>query len=374
MALADSKSAIGAVSELLKSQLTVNTMATTVDIGRPEGAANTEGPKFNLFLYQVDIDGHLRNLPLDEGQAPPVWVVLHYLLTAFDSDKESDSIAAHKLLSEGMLALQELNFIEPISLELKDNPEPLAVTFDTADSELLSKVMQGTDEKYRVSIGFQIRPVMIAPTTPPGYALPVTSVGPPPDEGVVVIPSLGPKLETLEPEKFEAGDEITLAGIDIGTQIEEIRLGTTPFGVTAAKPGEIKAKIAADTDLSPGSYPVTAVRKLPGDQVMTSNALLGHLLPSLATATPGAVTNTAGMVSGPLTLTGHHLGKQGDSIFVAFYRNGNVALMVEATGAAAQTSLNVSVSIDDALPEGDYFIILRVNGEQAKNAPKVDWT
>ncbi|MCH5373507.1 MAG: DUF4255 domain-containing protein, partial [Planctomycetes bacterium] len=108
MALADSKNAIGAVSNLLKSRLTVSTSATTVDIGRPEAAAATSGPKFNLFLYQVEIDGHLRNVPLDQGQPPPVWVVLHYLLTAFDAEKESDSIDAHELLGEGMLALHEL--------------------------------------------------------------------------------------------------------------------------------------------------------------------------------------------------------------------------------------------------------------------------
>lgn len=374
MALADSKAAIGTVSELLQTQLTGATTATTVDIGRPEAAAGAGGRKFNLFLYQVDIDGHLRNQPLDEGQAAPIWVVLHYLMTAFDSGKESDSIAAHKLLSEGMLALHELNFIRPTSNALKDNPEPLTVTFDVTDSELLSKIMQGADEKYRVSMGFQVRPVMIAPGVEPSYALPVTSVGPPEEPGVVVIPSLGPRLDAIKPESFEAGDTITLSGGDIGTEIDEIRLGAAAFGVTAAKPGEIKATIAAATDLSPGSYPVTAVRGLPGAQTMASNAILGHLLPTLATAVPGALTNTAGMVRGPLTLTGHHLGKPTDSIFVAFYRNGSVARMLEATGAAAQNALAVTLDTEAAIPEGDYFIILRVNGEQAKKAIEVSWT
>jgi len=374
MALVDSRNAIGAISDLLKTRLTMSTSATTADVGRPEAAAASSGPKLNLFLYQIEIDGHLRNVPLDQGQPPPVWVVLHYLLTAFDVDKESDSVDAHELLGEGMLALHELNLHQPTASQLRDNPEPLAITFDDADAELVSKIMQSSDEKYRVSVGLQVRPVMIAPSVPPGYALPVTSVGPPTDEGVVVIPSLGPKLDNLEPEKFEAGTEITLTGADVGTQISEIRLGDVSFGVTSARPGAIKAVIDAATELSPGSYPVRAVRVLPGNQQLTSNALLAHLLPTLTTAVPEGLTTAAGAVSGRLTLTGHHLGTAADSIFVAFYGQDRVALMLEATGIPAQDSLDVTVSVDEALPAGDYRIILRVNGEQARNAPLVSWT
>ena len=68
MALADSKQAIGAVSTLLKTQLTGSTSVGTVDVGRPDDASETTGHKYNLFLYQVDIDGHLRNQPLDRAE------------------------------------------------------------------------------------------------------------------------------------------------------------------------------------------------------------------------------------------------------------------------------------------------------------------
>ena len=375
MALVDSKKAIGAVSTLLQTQLsTPNTTAVTVDIGRPDISAETGGPKFNLFLYQIDMDGHLRNFPLDEGQMPPLWLVLHYILTAFDVDKNSDSILAHNLLGEGLLTLYELNFIEPsLNVASVDNPEPLKITFDSADSELLAKIMQGTDEKYRVSAAFQIRPVMIAPSESPRYALPVKTIGPPSAQGVVVLPSLGPKLETINPGKFVPGDTITLTGLDIGTEIEEIRLNNTTFPVVAAKTGEIKANIPVDTTLSPGSYPVRAVLKLAGDQEMSSNAVLGHLLPNLVSAAPGVLTNTGSNFYGDLTLTGDHLGGPNDSIYIGFYHNRSIALMLEATGTNNQTSLVVSVPIDDALPEGDYFIILRVNGEQATNAPQISW-
>lgn len=374
MALADTKDAMGAVTDLLKNQLTINTNANTVDIGRPEQALATNCPKLNLFLYQIDIDGQLRNHPLDQGQKPPLWLVLHYLLTAYDEDKESNSIEAHKLLGEGMLALQEMNSIKSSSPALESNPEPLKITFDVADSELLSRIMQGADEKYRLSAAFQIRPVMLVPSMLPGYGLPVKTVGRPGDEGVVVLPSLGPKIETLDPVKFAPGEEIILTGLDIGTDTEEILLGEMVFPVTAAKVGEIRTVIAGNTALSAGSYPITAVRTLPGGLKIRSNALLGYLLPVVDLALPGALTLFNGRMHGALTLTGNHLGGVDDSIFVGFYRNGAVVLMLQATGTAAQTSLTVTVEEEDALSPGEYFIILRVNGAQATNAPPVEWT
>jgi len=374
MALKDSKQAIGAVSELLKSQLTLETIANTVDIGRPEEVSATNCPKLNIFLYQIDFDGQLRNHPLDEGQRAPLWIVLRYLLTAFDISKESDTSDAHELLGEGILALNEMNFIEPSVLALADNPEPLKITFDRADSELLSKIMQGSDEKYRLSAAFQVRPVMIAPSVSPRYALPVKTVGSPAEEGVAIMPSLGPKLESVKPEKFTQGETITLTGIDIGTVIEEVRLGNIRFPVIAAKTGEIQALINPNPELSAGSYPITVIRTLKGGQIIISNAVLGTLLPTVTNATSGALTESAGLFSGNLTLTGELLGGPDDSIFVAFYRDKKIALMLEGAGALDQTTLTVNVDSDNALPPGDYFIILRVNGAQAANAPMVDWS
>ena len=377
MSLADSKQAIGAVSNLLKTQLTNNTTAGTVDIGRPETAAATDGNKYNLFLYQIDIDGHLRSFALDSGQASPLWLVLHYLLTAFDSHKESDSSDAHTLLGEGMLALQELNFLRPSSVSLASNPEPLKITFDSADSELLSKIMQGTDEKYRVSVAFQVRPIMIAPTVPPLYSLPVKTVGPPGAEGVVVIPSLGPRLESVDPEKFIAGTELTITGQDVNASVTEVIVGGESYPVSDAAEGQIKMTVPAATTLSAGSHELYLVRELAGGRKLKSDSLAVQLLPEVTGALPGtptALTTSSAGVYGDLTINGRLLGGTDDSIFVAFYQDGAVALLLEATGTAAQTSLVVTVIEDQALDAGNYYIIVRVNGAQATDAPEVTWS
>jgi len=48
--------------------------------------------------------------------------------------------------------------------------------------------------------------------------------------------------------------------------------------------------------------------------------------------------------------------------------------MLEATGVAAQNSVSVTLTIEQALDPGTYYAILRVNGEQALASPAVNWT
>src|SRR5262249_22080429 len=154
MALADTRQAIGAVSRLLVSRLVATGIVPNVTVGRTEPSGTISNPRLNVFLYELTLDGSLRNTPLDEGQATPLWLVLRYLLTAFDKDGISDSTEAHGLLGAGMQALQDLNFFALNGLPaevvkaLNEGPELLKLTFDDASHELISKIMQGADEKY----------------------------------------------------------------------------------------------------------------------------------------------------------------------------------------------------------------------------------
>lgn len=374
MAFAQTKEAIGAVSLLLSTQLAGRTSATTVDIGRPEQAVNSPNSrKFNLFLYQVEFDPQLKNYSLDERQPVPLWLVLHYLLTAFDSSKETDSEDAHRLLGEGLLALHELNFISPDStiLELADNPEPLKITFDHTDAELISKIMQSSEEKYRLSASIQVRPVMIASSEPPAYAPAIKTIGPPGKEGVVVVPTMGPVLKKLSPEKFIPGQELVLNGSNITREFDQACIGDQSYPVTYVNGTTVKVPIPAGATLSSGNYLVILKRLLPSGREFSSNALLGHLLPVLNTATPSGLSNVGGKVTGTLDLTGIRLGDVNDSIFVAFYRDGKVAQMLEAIGSALQTAITITVT--KPLEQGLYRIIVRVNGEQAQNSPEVSW-
>jgi hypothetical protein len=373
MPLAASQEAIGAVSEALRSQLSLRA-ALLVTVSRPDLAATSdEEPKLNLFLYQADFDAYLKNHPLDAGQPAPLWLTLRYLLTAYDQGHDSDSVAAHRLLARGMACLRELNFLRPTVPALADNPEPLKLTFDPCDVDLLSKIMQGTDEKYRLSVAFQVRPVLIVPDVPPAYAPPVLTVGPAGAEGVTVLPTLGPWLDEVVPARFEAGTLIELRGAGVDGSIEQVNVGPLALPVIAAREGAVQARIPATPALSPGFHPVTVARRLPSGRWMGSNPQFATLLPTVVSAGLGALTDSAGKLSGDVSIAGQRLGGPDDSVFVAFYRDGVVALNLEAAGTLSQTSLLASVDTAHALAPGEYYLIVRVNGAQATLTPRVEW-
>ena len=102
MTLAKTGGAIGAVTQTLKERLTIalGTAVDQVTVGQPEPPASGGESRLNLFLYEIHLDENLRNESLDEGQPPPLWIVLRYLLTAFDEGGDSDSVDAHEILGE----------------------------------------------------------------------------------------------------------------------------------------------------------------------------------------------------------------------------------------------------------------------------------
>jgi hypothetical protein len=396
MSLAQSNLALGAVTRWLSNRLTAWLGGANVTVGRPEEASTSgNNPKLNLFLYETIFDPSLRNVPLDEGQPPPLWMVLKYLLTAFDANGDSDTADAHELLGRGASALQELAYLSingaPANIQqaLHKNPEPLKITFDEVTVELLSKLMQGSDEKYRLSLGFQVRPVLIAPPDPPNYSLlvgidyttsPATVIG---DAGRVldILPSLGIGLEDVTPPQFEVNSTLSLTGNDLNSSGVQIFLGTAPLTITPpVASGELKCQvngaIAGGTLLSAGSYPLFVRQTLPSGRFRSSNLLVGNLLPTLNTAVPSGLVNIGGgQIRGNLQLTGQLLGRADDDVLVAFYRNGAVERMFDVVVTNAnQTQLGLTVAAAQAMPSAKYRIILRVNGQQARNSPEINWT
>src|SRR5712691_8127164 len=108
MALADTAKAIGAITDAISQRLKART-GMDVTVGRPEPPDPVPAfTRLNLFLYEIQFDASLKNVPLDEGQRPPLWLVLKYLLTAFETDgKTSDTPGSYENLGKGIRALQE---------------------------------------------------------------------------------------------------------------------------------------------------------------------------------------------------------------------------------------------------------------------------
>ena len=334
MALANTGRAIGAISQTLRERLTTSLGAAVdqVSVGRPEPpAGNILGSRLNLFLYEIHVDEFLRNESLDQGQPPPLWLALHYLVTAFDANGESDSIDAHDILGAGVRALQGANFLQPTAGTidaLRDNPNELKVTFDAGTVDLISKLMQGPDMKFRCSAAFEIRPVLIAPAEPAAYSQLVgvdytkpVVIG---EKGVHVLvqSSLGPSLTAVSPAKFEVGATLQITGDDLHLEGISIQMGTVALTITSRSPGLVQCTVplslAAGNIVSAGSLPITAVQNLPNGHKLSSNAVTGGLLPRVDT-----VTVTPG-VTPVIDFTGILLSAAGQSVFAALSLNGAV--------------------------------------------------
>lgn len=386
MSLAQSNLALGAVTSLVKDRLGAFTNNTHVSVTRPEHAVTTgPNPKFNVFLYETIFDASLRNFSLDAGRPAPLWLVLKYLLTAFDDQGDSDTPDAHELLGRGMSALQELSYLPITSSSLSSsllgalnkNPEPLKITFDEITADLISKLMQGSDEKYRLSVGFQVRPVMIAPPEPPSYSLLVgidytkTPPMPRPDGSrfIDVLPSLGMRLDDVTPPSFELNSMISLTGNDLNLAGMDVLLGSTPLTILSPVTSDkLSCKVTSGA-MSAGSYPLVARQTLSTapPRFRSSNLLVGNLLPTVASASVP--------VAGTLRVTGQLLGTGSDDVVVSFYRNGAVERMFDEVLVLdpGQTQLDLTFPPAVVLPPDTYRIILRVNGQQARNSPAVTW-
>lgn len=411
MALADTGKAIRNASELLKYHLETRLKPPTVPgdfkitVGKPESSRSYPG--LNLFLYEAVFDPTLKNISLAEGQPPPLWLVLRYILTPYDSTNkcESDTLEALEYLGQGIRVLRGLNYLQitpSLAGPLEDNPEPLKITFNNASSELLSRLMQGSDEKYRFSMLFEIRPVMIAPEEPPARSLLVgidyTSTPPDeltePEKGVHidVLPAMGPVIKSITPDSFQLGDVVTLAGDYLDSSGLSVRLGPVGLGVTAQPAGKlqfkIEDKIGEGDVISAGSHPLKVVKELSYGRTRSGNLRVASLLPGLESAavTPGSVNYVPhplepgkDVVEAEIKLDGKLLGTDKDDIIVCFNRDGKTGAFVEVTGSVTQPpplpptqrELTLNVKAIHKLPPGNYRVILLVNGQQARNSPQV---
>jgi len=390
MAAADSSGAIGAVTLLLRDHLIRR--GFQVSVGSPEEAARANtGRKLNLFLYEMAFDPDLRNVELRRGDPPPLWLILKYLVTAFDDFESSDSAVAHELLGGAIAGLHELSLlrlvapvIPSVQAALQDNPEALKISFDETSSELLSKIMQGTDERYRLSMAFQVRPVMIVPASPSGSTLlvgvdystaPQTVIG---ESGVVidVIPSMGPTLGRVEPVAFEAGASIEMFGDDLHGASIEVALGDQVLTIAERRADRLSvivegtppAPIASGATLSAGEHPLVVRRRLSPTRVRSSGVQLARLLPTVTGAS---------LVGTDLQITGLLLGRgplqpNTDDVVVGLYRDGRTVRLFDVVDEASNQNLLTIPGVATAgLDAGEYLVIVKVNNQQARFSPPV---
>jgi len=259
----------------------------------------------------------------------------------------------------------------------------------------LAKLMEGGKEKFRLSIAFQVRPVMIASTEPPAYSLlvGVDYTQDPPEPVVIddtqppsvtaskyvgldVIPSLGAVISEIKPTGFEVDEEVVIKGTDLHLSNLSVRLGTIDLPVAFQRPDELRFKVDSalvnGATISAGSHPISVIQTLSPEKKRSSNMLIGNLVPTLTrvTVVPPPPPNS---VFATINFTGVLLGNVTDDTVVALYQNGKVVKMLDVlTSSASQTARRLEMVNDDAVPQAEYMVILRVNGQQALLSPKIN--
>jgi hypothetical protein len=225
-----------------------------------------------------------------------------------------------------------------------------------------------------------MRPVMIVPASLPRSALlvgvdytttPDTIIG---RDGVQVevIPSMGARLDRVEPDRFEVGATLTLFGDDIAGRDIEVLLGDVELNVVerhvdrlvVTAEGSAGAPIASGTTLSAGEMPLVARRRLSPTRTRASNMLAARLLPTVT---------SAALVAGNLQLQGLLLGDDTDDIVVIFCRasDGAAVHMFDSVTPATDQQTVVVAGAGAAVPAGSYRVVLRVNNQQARSSPTV---
>lgn len=408
MALGDTNLAIGAVTNLLWINFKEFTDIPDITVGRPHQAAD-HGTCLNIFLYEIHFDEFLKNSPLNEGEKPPVWMVLKYLVTVFSEKKDSDNIEAHRMLGKAIAAINRNDFLTfthlppPILMEaqkaLGPNPSELHATFNEGSSELIAKLMQGPDDKYRLSVCFEVRPVMVVAPEPGQYSLlvgmnytpafpvpvdPVPFVAP---VGIKVIASMGARIDRIEPTGFEVDEDVTIFGSDLHLSNMSVVLGPAEFAITEQKPDQLKFKVTsaavAASGISAGSHPLTVVQTLTTGKRRTSNLAVGNLVPKITGS------STAGLAADPddaakriatITLNGLLLGDDSDDTILALYKDGvvhkafDVLTLPPGPPLPPQTSRQLVMAAKDGVKSDVYRAILIVNGQQAPQSPEVNFT
>lgn len=252
-----------------------NTLGKTVvpHTGRPEEPGALADPSVYLYLYQVTVNGALRNndLPTRSGegglqQKPQVALDLHYLIVFYGNDTE---LEAQRMLGAVMSSLHAQPVLKRVQIQdellgksyldgsdLAEAVEqvkltPVSLSLEE-NSKLWSVLLQ---TRHALSVAYQASVVLIESEDTPQQALPVS------ERGVTGIPFNQPVIEQIRVlddkgevlpihQAIESGVTLLIKGKRLQGRITRVFIDDEEMTGASITDSEIRLKLP-DPDISP---------------------------------------------------------------------------------------------------------------------------
>jgi hypothetical protein len=189
----------------------------------------------NIFLYRIIESPFAKNVKWRGdrshprgAQRPPLAVTLNYILTAYAQQVPAngtgrEDITAHQLIGNAMAILHEHPVLNDVhdgdfdadedtqfARELRDSFEKIKITLMPHSMEEFSKIWTGLNKGYRLSVGYEVSLVEIAPIVPAPAAGPAVQI-----LGLEVDTIHGPSIGSITPTFGPAGQEVTIVGSNL---------------------------------------------------------------------------------------------------------------------------------------------------------------
>jgi len=241
--------------------------------GRPEEPGALAGPSVYLYLYQVTVNGALRNsdLPTRSSdsrlqQKPQVALDLHYLIVFYGDDTELEaqrmlgavmsSLHAQPVLSKVQIqdALLGKNYLDGSDLaEAVEQVKLTPVSLSLEENSKLWSVLLQT--RHALSVAYQASVVLIESEDTPQQALPVS------ERGVTGIPFNQPVIEQIRVlnnkgevlpihQAIESGAILLIKGNRLQGQVTRVFIDDEEIASTLITDSEIRLELP-DPDASP---------------------------------------------------------------------------------------------------------------------------
>jgi hypothetical protein len=371
--------AIEAVTETLRGivdagvkRVTAGARAITLP---PHEITASQEPQVNVFLYQAEIDGALRNTdPVNvapgESAQPALPLILHYLITPYAPN--ADDIQAHRLLGAALQAVHSHPVLTPTDLadaapfsDISHQVESVRICWQPLDDKDIYSLWSIFQAPYRISTAFELRVVLIDSTVTGSAPLPVTKRGST-GRGPVVNASVGyPEITSViaplgQPSALP-GEQVSLLGAGLSATTVTVLLShpvlAQPISIAPNRATGNEVTFTVPATAPAGFGTVALSLSTPGTSDLLSNDVPFGVSPKITSPLPATVAasvHAAALIvtCGPTVRAGQH---------AVLLIGGNPVTAPAIT--ADTTSLTFTVG---PMPAQAYPLRLRIDGADSR--------